>query len=522
LLRHIKAAGHRAFLIADRWANAAFTPAWNPLYYLGTLAFFFFYVVFVSGIYIYIFYETSVEHAYTSVEYLTREQWYAGGVMRSLHRYASDAMIVTMVLHLLRGFFTDRYRGARWFSWSTGVPMFVFVFILGLSGYWLVWDKLGQFIAVRTLEWIDWLPIIAEPTARNFLTNTSVTNLFFRLLVVIHLGLSLFLVGAMLFHVNRLNEAKINPPLGLAVGTILSLLVLSLIKPVFSHAPGDLNTVPTILHLDWFYMFIYPLMDDWSMGTIWALVAGSIFLLLLLPWLPPIRREHAAEVYLDDCSGCNLCVVDCPYEAIRLQPRSDGHPRFRREAMVIASHCVSCGICAASCPFSTPFRHDRELHTGIDLPHRNISHLRDATLKILSELTGETKVLVFGCDHAVDLGKLAMPGVGTISLSCAGALPPSFIDFALRQGASGVFLTGCRMGDCYHRPGNVWAEQRIQGKREPRLHRSVKRERLRCFWAASTDLKLLEKEIQVFCHDLKQLESADGARKTAPTHMEAR
>jgi len=128
LLRHIQQIGHRGFLLADKWINKAFGSANNPLYYLGTLSFFFFYILLISGIYVYIFFETGVHTSYTSVEALT-EQWYLGGVMRSLHRYASDAMLVTMILHLLRGFFSNRYRGARWFSWSTGVPLLVMVFI---------------------------------------------------------------------------------------------------------------------------------------------------------------------------------------------------------------------------------------------------------------------------------------------------------------------------------------------------------------------------------------------------------
>jgi len=297
LLKLFQDTGNRLFLFADRLANAIFGTKWNPFYYLGTMAFFFFYIVLISGIYIYIFYDTSVVDAYTSVEYMTHEQWYLAGVMRSLHRYASDAMVTTMVLHLLRGFFSNRYRGARWYSWTTGIPMLVMVFAIGITGYWLVWDKLGQFVAVRTSEWIDWLPIIAEPTARNFLTNTSITDLFFRLLVVTHLGLPLMLLGLMLLHVTRLNYARINPPAGLAIGSTLALLVLSLVKPAVSHEAADLSTLPTQLNLDWFYLFIYPL----------------------------------AKVYPDDCSGPS------DWKGARRQRPSDWKGA-RRQRLVAAMH----------------------------------------------------------------------------------------------------------------------------------------------------------------------------------------
>ncbi len=518
LLKLFQDTGHRAFLFADRLANAIFGTRWNPLYHLGTMAFFFFYIVLGSGIYIYIFYDTSVVDAYKSVEYLTHDQWYLGGVMRSLHRYASDAMIITMTLHLLRGFFSNRYRGARWYSWTTGIPMLWLVFAIGIVGYWLVWDKMGQLIAVRTSEWIDWLPIIAEPTARNFLTNTSITDLFFRLLVVTHIGLPLMLLGVMLLHVNRLNYAKINPPAGLAIGASLALLALSLIKPALSHEAADLSTLPTQINLDWFYLFIYPLMDLWSMGGVWALVAAGTLLLVLLPWMPPKPREPVAVVYPDDCSGCNLCVEDCPYEAIRLRGRSgsEGGGRYQHLpiAVVEENKCVSCGICTGSCPSSTPFRHADKLQTGIDMPHKNIQSLHAATREGLDKLSGKAKILVYGCDHGFDLRKLMGPEIAVVSLPCTGALPPSFIAYALRNGADGVFLTGCRSGDCFHRLGNDWVDQRVTYQRKPYLKRSVPSERVGRYWAAESDHKQLVSAIESFRQSLQDLPHATAEDET--------
>src|SRR3546814_2345981 len=56
-----------------------------------------------------------------SVQALSERQWYAGGVLRSVHRYASDAMVMAMLIHLLRHFAFDRIHGFRTFSWLTGV-----------------------------------------------------------------------------------------------------------------------------------------------------------------------------------------------------------------------------------------------------------------------------------------------------------------------------------------------------------------------------------------------------------------
>ena len=111
------------FMCAQALFNRAFGDRLNPYYHLGALAFFLFWIVGATGLHLYAFFDTSVAGAYASVESLTHAQWFAGGVMRSVHRYASDAMIVTMAIHLLRHFAFDRLRGFRAFSWLTGVVL---------------------------------------------------------------------------------------------------------------------------------------------------------------------------------------------------------------------------------------------------------------------------------------------------------------------------------------------------------------------------------------------------------------
>ena len=82
--------------------DKVFSQHWNPLHHLGALGFFMYWIVAATGIYLYIFFDTGITEAYSSVEYMTNEQWYLAGVMRSLHRYASDAMVLLMVIHMMR------------------------------------------------------------------------------------------------------------------------------------------------------------------------------------------------------------------------------------------------------------------------------------------------------------------------------------------------------------------------------------------------------------------------------------
>ena len=155
MIRLIHAVGRRAFLGVERGFNRAFGDALNPLYYLGAISYYMFWVVVVSGFYVYIFYDTGVETTYPAVERMTHAQWFAGGIMRSLHRYASDALVVVVLVHLLREYALDRMRGRQWFAWISGVPLLGFIYICGITGYWLVWDSVALFVATATTELIE-------------------------------------------------------------------------------------------------------------------------------------------------------------------------------------------------------------------------------------------------------------------------------------------------------------------------------------------------------------------------------
>ena len=77
--------------------------------------------------------------------------------------------------------------------------------------------------------------------------------------------------------------------------------------------------------------------------------------------------------------------------------------------------------------------------------------------------------------------------MATFSLMCIGLLPPSFVEYALRDGASAVLVSGCREGGCEFRLGQRWTEQRLAGEREPHLRGSVPHERWATAWVDAGD-----------------------------------
>ncbi len=498
----VKAALKAGIFRLESAADALVGREANPLYHLGAMSWFFFWVVGASGLYLFIPYETSAVRAWDSIEYISRVQWYWGGMIRGLHRYGSDAMVLSMMMHLVREYAMDRYHGARWFAWFTGVPLIWMVFASGITGYWLVWDMLAQYLALGTAEWMDWLGIFGQSIARNFLNPGALTDRFFTLLIFIHIAVPLFLLFAMWIHILRINRADVNPPKQLAIGTMIMLVALSLIHPAQSHDSANLGLSTGVLNPDWYYMALYPVFDTYGPAVAWAAAIGLSVLLSVMPWMVRYRRPQAARVSPPDCNGCGNCASDCPFGAVTIRPRSDVSPH-REIAVVQSEVCTGCGICVASCPHSNPFNKGQILSTGIDLPNFAFDSMRKQAAARAGALDTPVRIMVFGCDHGAVLKDIKMPGVAIMSLPCSGMLPPSMVDYLLtRKLVDGVIVTACRPGECFHRLGPEWVQQRMDGERVPKLRRAVPRDRMRVIWAASTETTSLVREIAEFREEL--------------------
>lgn len=467
----------RWLLALDHGFDAAFGAAGNPLKQLGAVAFLLLWLLAVSGIVLYALLDTSAQGAYRSIEALSRNPWSLGSALRGLHRYAADAFVLVMLLHLLREWVLGHHAGFRAYAWITGVVLLPLAYASAIGGFWINWDRLGQFSAISTAEWLDALPFLASPLARNFLQG-AVGDRLFSLFVFVHLGLPLLLVFGCWAHVQRINRAAVFPRAGLAVGTSLLVLLLALALPVQSQGPADLALAPRQLSFDWLLLFLHPLVQATSAQVTWVLLALVLATLLALPLLRARPAPPVAVVQPAACSGCGRCADDCPYAAITLVP----HPSRRagvQLARVNADLCASCGICAGACPSSTPFRKSEALVTGIDMPQLPVAQLRAQLQRGLA--AGKHRV-VFGCDHGARVETLAAPAVTALSMPCIAQLPPSFVEYALRHGASEVLVAGCREGGCAFRLGQRWTAERLRGAREPHLRAGVPA-RWRTVWA---------------------------------------
>ncbi len=109
---------------------------------LGGLTFFIFIFLTVTGVLLMFYYVPDVNRAYADMIDLM----YVvplGRLLRSSHRWAGHAMVITVCFHMLRVFLTGSYKAPRQFNWVLGVLLLVLTFLLSFTGYLLPWDQLG-------------------------------------------------------------------------------------------------------------------------------------------------------------------------------------------------------------------------------------------------------------------------------------------------------------------------------------------------------------------------------------------
>jgi quinol-cytochrome oxidoreductase complex cytochrome b subunit len=109
---------------------------------LGVLTFSFFVILVLTGILLMVYYKPSTSLAYDSIKdihYVVP----TGRFIRNLHRWAAHGMVIGVILHMARVFYTGSYRKPREFNWLLGMALLVLTLALSFTGYLLPWDQLG-------------------------------------------------------------------------------------------------------------------------------------------------------------------------------------------------------------------------------------------------------------------------------------------------------------------------------------------------------------------------------------------
>jgi len=456
----------RPFVAADRWIDKVLPEDLNPLARTGAIANITFLVAAITGILLLFWYVPSVHQAYDSVVGMADKPLTAG-LMRSLHRYSSDACVFFFTVHAFKLFFARRFGGARWLAWVTGVFAVLVLWMTGWTGYWLVWDERARQVALATAKLLDVLPVFIDPLSASFLVDSAVNSLLFFVVFFIHMLVPFGAVVALWLHITRLRRANWLTNKALTWWVMGTLVVLSLVLPADTAEQARMAVEPQTFAMDWWYLAPLLIAERLGSGAGWAFLLLGSLLLGSIPWTMARGRAEVAAVDEAKCHGCEKCETDCPYAAITMVPRTDGKG-FELMASVDPTLCIGCGICAGSCDTAG---------VGVSLaPDLETRRRVGGWFEALPE--GESAGLLLLCaegageDLQVDAitGQCAsLPSWRVLPVPCAGAVHPLLVEKALRSGAARIVIGACGPGDCHFREGAQHADERMTGQREPAL-----------------------------------------------------
>lgn len=455
----------RAFSRFDRWAATTWGEGLNPFARLGALAVTSIFIAVVSGVLLLLFYDVSVHGAYPSVHQMLHEQWWFAGPIHSIHRYSADAAMLFTMFHLMRIIGIRAFSGPRAMSWATGVLVTGLLWLVGWTGFWLVWDQAGLLVAQMSARMLDVIPIFGAPLSRGLLLDEPVNNQIFFVVFFIHMLIPLAMVALLWLHVSRVNRPKFIADRKNFILLVGFLLVFSLLIP----APIEEHANPLYLtrKLTGDVLFIGPLwvFQKMSSAGIWLFSLSAYGLFIFFPWIVRLKAPAPSFVTQSACTGCTTCYTDCPYQAIEMIPRTDNKPH-NSVAFVHIDRCMSCGICNGSCDTF-----------GNNLPWIPTSDVQGRIQTWAGEIPkGGPKLLLFGCQGALGGGFAPDAATGkwngldkyrAVAVPCSGHINPSTLRKAFDLGFEGIYIASSMPGTCLYREGDTWTRERIAMKRKP-------------------------------------------------------
>jgi len=201
------------------------------------------------------------------------------------------------------------------------------------------------------------------------------------------------------------------------------------------------------------------------------------------------------------CVNCDACVVSCIFNAVDAEPF--GLPS------IVEANCKGCGVCAAECPMGAM----QLVHFTDEQIVAAIEALFKPKKFASSSASFEPIVLCFACQWcsygAADLAGVSRiqypPNVRIIRVPCSGRVDVLHVVKAFQNGADGVIVTGCHIGDCHYIDGNVKAKDRVEVLKKALEALGIEPERLEIGFASSSEGQKFAKMMTNFVEKITKL-----------------
>lgn len=254
-------------------------------YFLGGMTLFLFGIQVVTGILLLLYYRPSPDGAFESVQYIMTQVRF-GWLIRSIHAWGANVMILTAIAHMFSVFFLKSYRKPRELTWLSGMILLFLVLGFGFSGYLLPWNTLSVFATKVGTDITAQVPVIGHwmlifLRGGEDVTGATLTR-FFGIHVAILPGLATLLIGLHLWLVQRFGmslppsidaEWKANPAKVHEVRFFPSFFLrelmawyvaLAILGTLAAFKPWELGvkadlfaSAPAGIRPEWYFMFMF-------------------------------------------------------------------------------------------------------------------------------------------------------------------------------------------------------------------------------------------------------------------------
>jgi quinol-cytochrome oxidoreductase complex cytochrome b subunit len=300
-------------------------------HYLGGITLFFFIVQAITGILLTIYYQPTPDTAYNSILFIMNDVNF-GWLIRSVHAWGANLMILFCVLHLLRVFFQGVYKAPRELTWEVGFVLLIVTLGFGFTGYLLPWDQRAFWATVVGSEIAGVVPWVGEYALTFLRSGPNITALTLSRFYGIHvLVLPVSLAGFLIIHLTLVHQQGLADPTGeTASGEIRQngekkkllpffpnyildefiawyvmlaiLIVLASLFPAGLEEPANPLHTPEHTKPEWYFLFLYQWLKlvPRLVGVIAPLIGALLLFLLPLidrnPYLPARRRPVAVAI----------------------------------------------------------------------------------------------------------------------------------------------------------------------------------------------------------------------------------
>ena len=280
----------------------------------GGLAVFLVLVLTVTGILEVFYYIPTPDQAAASIQTLTFLVPF-GGLVRNLHFWAAQFLVIVCVLHLLRVIFTGAYLPPRRFNYLLGMGLLVVAVLLDFTGYVLRWDEGIHYALIAGTNLIKSIPLAGDWLYGSLVGGSQPGSATLIRIYGWHIfGLMLAAGILMVWHIFRVRrDGGIAMPrpqwresqeritrfelvrrevLAMLL-TSVALLILSLIAPAPLAAPITANSsISATVRAPWFFLWVQELLKLRS-PFLWGVVVPLAVLLAvtLIPYVFPKPAE---------------------------------------------------------------------------------------------------------------------------------------------------------------------------------------------------------------------------------------